>query len=121
MIDHIGLRSPQSDALAHFYEAVLAPLGYTKLFAWEGGAGFGRDGFAALWVGASETKPTGIHIALAAPNRAAVDAFYGAAIGAGAMDNGRPGLRPDYHANYYAAFVIDPDGNNLEAVCHAAE
>ena len=121
MIDHIGLRSSQSDALARFYEAVLAPLGYTKLFAWEGGAGFGRDGVAALWIAASETKPTGIHIALAAPNRAAVDAFYAAALGAGANDNGGPGLRPDYHANYYAAFVIDPDGNNLEAVCHAAE
>jgi catechol 2,3-dioxygenase-like lactoylglutathione lyase family enzyme len=120
MLDHIGLRTPQCDALVRFYEVSLAPLGYTKLFAWEGGAGFGRNGTAALWFGASKTKPTGIHIALSAPDHAAVDAFYKAALGAGATDNGKPGLRPDYHANYYAACVIDPDGNNLEAVCQVA-
>ncbi|WP_408505102.1 VOC family protein [Paraburkholderia sediminicola] len=102
-----------------FREACLAPLGYTKLFAWEGGAGFGRDGTAALWLGT--TKPTGIHIALSASDHAAVDAFHQATLHAGAIDNGKPGLRPDYHANYYAAFVIDPDGNNLEAVCHVAK
>jgi len=120
MLDHIGLRTPQFDALVRFYEASLSPLGYTKLFAWEGGAGFGRNGAAALWISASKTKPTGIHIALSAVDHAAVDAFYKAALGAGAADNGKPGLRVDYHANYYAAFVIDPDGNNLEAVCHVA-
>ncbi|CAB3800004.1 VOC family protein [Pararobbsia alpina] len=120
MIDHIGLRTPQFDALARFYEACLAPLGYTKLFAWEGAAGFGRNDTAPLWLGASTTRPTGIHIALSALDHAAVDAFYKAALDAGAVDNGKPGLRPDYHANYYAAFVIDPDGNNLEAVCHVA-
>jgi hypothetical protein len=91
-----------------------------KLFAWEGGAGFGRNGAAALWIGASKTKPTGIHIALTGANHATVDAFYRAALGASAADNGKPGLRKDYHANYYAAYVIDPDGNNLEAVCHVA-
>jgi catechol 2,3-dioxygenase-like lactoylglutathione lyase family enzyme len=120
MIDHIGLRTLQFDALVRFYEACLAPLGYTKLFAWEGGAGFGRNGTAALWLGASTTRPTGIHIALSASDHAAVDAFHKAALNAGAIDNGKPGLRPDYHANYYAAFVTDPDGNNLEAVCHVA-
>lgn len=119
MLDHIGLRTTQFDALARFYEAALAPLGYTRLFAWEGGAGFGRNGTAALWIGASDTKPTGIHMALSAADHAAVDAFHKAALAAGATDNGMPGLRPHYHANYYAAFVIDPDGNNLEAVCHA--
>jgi catechol 2,3-dioxygenase-like lactoylglutathione lyase family enzyme len=120
MLDHIGLRTAQFDVLVGFYEQALAPLGYTKLFAWEGGAGFGRNGTAALWIGASKSKPSGIHIALSAADRPAVDAFYGAALRAGAADNGKPGLRTDYHANYYAAFVIDPDGNNLEAVCHAA-
>lgn len=114
-----GLRTLQFDALVRFYEACLAPLGYTKCLAWEGGAGFGRSGMAALWIGASTTKPTGIHIALSASNHAAVDAFHKTALDAGAIDNGKPGLRPDYHANYYAAFVTDPDGNNLEAVCHA--
>jgi catechol 2,3-dioxygenase-like lactoylglutathione lyase family enzyme len=120
MLDHIGLRTPQFHALVRFYEAALSPLGYSKLLAWEGGAGFGSNGGAALWIGASKIEPTGVHIALSAADRAAVDAFYKAALGAGATDNGKPGLRTDYHANYYAAFVIDPDGNNLEAVCHAA-
>lgn len=121
MLDHIGLRTNQFDAVVHFYETTLAPLGYIKRFAWEGGAGFGRnDGSPALWIHASETKPSGIHIALTGADHSAVDAFYIAALGAGAINNGEPGLRKDYHPNYYAAFVIDPDGNNLEAVCHAA-
>ena len=120
MLDHIGLRTQQFDALLRFYEAALAPLGYTKLFAWEGGAGFGSNGAAALWIGASKTQPTGLHLALSGADRAAVDAFYSAALGAGAADNGKPGLRTDYHANYYAAFVIDPDGYRLEAYCGRA-
>lgn len=120
MLDHIGLRTTQFGDLVRFYETALAPLGYAKLFAWDDGAGFGRDGVAALWIGASTVKPTGIHIALSAKDRIAVDAFYSAALGAGATDNGKPGVRADYHPNYYAAFVIDPDGNNLEAVCHTA-
>jgi len=118
MLDHLGLRTTQHDALVRFYETALAPLGCTKMFAWEGNAGFGRDGHAALWIHASSTKPTGVHLALSAADRPAIDAFYKAAIAAGATDNGKPGVRPDYNANYYAAFVIDPDGNNLEAVCH---
>jgi catechol 2,3-dioxygenase-like lactoylglutathione lyase family enzyme len=120
MLDHIGLRTTQFDDLVRFYETTLAPLGYSKLFAWDGGAGFGRENTAALWIGASKVKPAGIHIALSAADRAAVDAFHRAALGAGATDNGKPGVRADYHPNYYAAFVIDPDGNNLEAVCHVA-
>lgn len=120
MLDHIGLRTAQFDVLVRFYETILAPLGYTKLHAWEGGAGFGRDGSVPLWIHASEIKPTGIHIALSGENHAAVDAFYQAALGAGATDNGKPGLRTDYHPNYYGAFVTDPDGNNLETVCHLA-
>lgn len=120
MLDHIGLRTTQFDTMARFYEAVLSPLGYTKLHAWDGGAGFGKDGSAALWIGASDVKPTGIHLAVSSPNRDAIDRFYAAALKAGAKDNGEPSLRTDYHPNYYAAFVFDPDGNNLEAVCHTA-
>ena len=117
MLNHIGLRTTQFDVLVRFYEATLAPLGYAKRFSWEGNAGFGNDGGVQLWIHASDAKPTGIHIALTGADQAAVDAFHGAALGAGAADNGKPGLRKDYHANYYAAFVTDPDGNNLEAVC----
>ena len=120
MLNHIGLRTTQFDVLVRFYETILTPLGHTKLHAWEGTAGFGREGAAALWIHASKTRPTGIHIALSGADHAAVDAFYKAALGAGAADNGKPGLRTDYHPNYYAAFVIDPDGNNLETVCHVA-
>ena len=117
MLDHIGLRTTQFEVMVSFYEAVLSPLGYTKLFAWDGAAGFGKDGSASLWVGKSQTKPTGIHLAVSSPNHAAVNAFHAAALSAGAKDNGKPGLRTDYHPNYYAGFVFDPDGNNLEAVC----
>ena len=120
MLDHIGLRTARFEALVRFYEATLTPLGYSKLHSWDGGAGFGRKGAAALWIHSSKTTPTGIHIALSAVERSAVDSFYEAALRAGAAENGKPGLRKDYHANYYAAFVIDPDGNNLEAVCHTA-
>jgi catechol 2,3-dioxygenase-like lactoylglutathione lyase family enzyme len=84
-------------------------------------AGFGSDGKPFFWVG-SGLRPSGpVHIAFTAPSRAAVDAFYRAAIAAGGKDNGPPGLRPHYHASYYGAFVLDPDGNNVEAVCHRPE
>lgn len=118
MIDHIGLRTKQFAALTRFYEAALAPLGYQKLMSFASGAGFGRPGSPALWLGESKESPSSAHLALESPSREAVDAFHKAALVAGGRDNGKPGLRPDYHANYYAAFVIDPDGNNLEAVCH---
>lgn len=118
MFDHIALRTPQFERLVAFYEKALAPLGAAKIMAFEGGAGFGRDGVPTLWLGAAEDSPR-MHLAIAAPSRPAVDAFYTAALAAGGKDNGPPGLR-DYAPNYYAAFVLDPDGNNLEAVCHAA-
>jgi catechol 2,3-dioxygenase-like lactoylglutathione lyase family enzyme len=118
MIDHIGLRSRDVAALVKFYEAALAPLGWTKLMEFAGSAGFGGAGKPVLWIGGGDGSA--LHLALAAPSRAAVDAFHKAALGAGAKDNGEPGLRPEYHPNYYAAFVIDPDGNNLEAVSHQA-
>lgn len=117
MIDHIGIRTRRFDRLVAFYEKALAPLGYTKQMSFEGGAGFGRKDAPALWIGASDGD-SAAHIALASPNRAAVAAFHAAALAAGGKDNGGPGVRPDYSPTYYAAFVIDPDGNNLEAVCH---
>jgi catechol 2,3-dioxygenase-like lactoylglutathione lyase family enzyme len=83
-------------------------------------AGFGVGGKPDLWIGGEGGLQRPIHIAIAAPNRTAVDAFHRAALAAGGKDNGAPGLRPHYHPNYYAAFVLDPDGHNIEAVCHAA-
>jgi catechol 2,3-dioxygenase-like lactoylglutathione lyase family enzyme len=90
------------------------------VMAMPGGAGFGREGKPVFWV--AEREPSGpVHIAFASPDRATVDAFHAAALAAGGRDNGPPGLRPHYHPSYYGAFVLDPDGNNVEAVCHRAE
>ena len=120
MLDHIGLRTKKLDALVGFYETCLKPLGYAKLSTYEGGAGFGKDGVSSLWIGASKEGPSSVHLAFHSPTRKAVDAFYKAAIEGGAKDNGKPGVRADYGESYYAAFVIDPDGNNIEAVCMKA-
>ncbi|TWT21579.1 VOC family protein [Luteimonas wenzhouensis] len=131
MIDHIGLTVADYARSRAFYERALAPLGYRLVMeltpeqtggSYHGG-GFG-DGKPDFWIGAGrdgQTPTTSMHVAFAANSRAAVDAFHAAALAAGARDNGAPGLRPDYHANYYGAFVIDPDGHNIEAVCHLPE
>jgi predicted lactoylglutathione lyase len=84
-------------------------------------AGFGANGKPDFWIGGEGGLNRPMHIAIAANDRAAVDSFYRAALAAGGKDNGAPGLRPHYHPNYYGAFVFDPDGHNVEAVCHAAE
>jgi len=118
MIDHIALRTGQFDVLTAFYEQALAPLGIKKLMAFDDGAGFGREA-PVLWIGLSSEPRSSVHLALSSPDQAAVRAFHAAALKAGAKDNGAPGPR-DYAPNYYAAFVIDPDGNNIEAVCHSA-
>lgn len=138
MIDHIGFNVSDFARSKEFFLAALTPLGYSLIMEVTAeqtggyiGAGFGRDGKPSFWIGSS-TKPapdmddavaaqTGLHIALIARDRAAVRAFHAAALSAGARDNGAPGLRPHYHPNYYGAFVLDPDGNNIEAVCHAAD
>src|SRR5271170_7520589 len=120
MLDHIGLRTKKLDALVGFYETSLKPLGYAKLAAYDGGAGFGKGKTSSLWIVASKEGPSSVHVALESPTRKAVDAFYKAAIEGGAKDNGKPGIRADYSPTYYAAFVIDPDGNNVEAVCMKA-
>ena len=117
MIDHLGLRTSQFDVMTAFYEQALAPLGFKKLVAYEGGAGFGHDA-PVLWISASSEPRSSIHLALSSSDKSGVRAFHAAALKPGAKDNGAPGPR-DYAPNYYAAFVIDPDGNNIEAVCHS--
>jgi catechol 2,3-dioxygenase-like lactoylglutathione lyase family enzyme len=113
MFDHIMLRTQQFDAMTAFYGKALAPLGIKKLLAFDKAAGFGRDK-PALWVSVSSEPRSSVHLALSSPDPSTVQAFYAAALAAGAKDNGAPGPR-DFAPNYYAAFVIDPDGNNIEA------
>jgi catechol 2,3-dioxygenase-like lactoylglutathione lyase family enzyme len=119
MIDHVGLRVTDFTRSKEFYERALAPLGYVlvKEFG-AAAAGFGAERRPVFWI--SQGAPAPVHVAIAAADRATVEAFHAAALAAGGRDNGAPGLRPQYHADYYAAFVYDPDGNNIEAVCHAA-
>ncbi|MFO1034465.1 MAG: VOC family protein [Hyphomicrobiales bacterium] len=124
MLDHIGFSVRDYDASKSFYSAALAPLGISlqmevtrEMTGGSAQAGFGQDR-PQFWIGDGPAQVTGVHVAFTARTRAAVDAFYAAAISAGGRDNGKPGLRPHYHANYYGSFVLDPDGNNIEAVCH---
>jgi catechol 2,3-dioxygenase-like lactoylglutathione lyase family enzyme len=121
MLDHVGFVVSDYAKSKRFFEQALAPLGYELIMEFGGAAaGLGADGKPDFWITPGElAKP--VHIAFASPDRATVDAFYRAAIAAGGRDNGAPGLRPNYHPNYYGAFVYDPDGNNIEAVCHKAE
>lgn len=121
MYDHIGLKAKDFGASLRFYGAVLAPLGHVKDCEGEGWAGFGPAGAPALWLYAEkQTGGPGAHVAFRAKARAEVDAFHRAGLAAGGRDNGAPGLRTDYSPTYYGAFLIDPDGNNVEAVCHTA-
>ena len=123
MFDHVGLNVRDYAASRAFYEQALAPLGYTVQMAFEewNACAFGRDGHPGFWVAQREPYGTGTHVAFAVDDRGAVDAFHAAALAAGGADNGGPGLREHYHPTYYAAFVHDPDGNNVEAVCHKPE
>jgi catechol 2,3-dioxygenase-like lactoylglutathione lyase family enzyme len=115
-VDHVGINVTDYDKSKAFYAAALKPLGMTVMMEFGDLAGLGEDR-PFLWV--SKGNPGHAHVAIAASTRAMVDAFYAAAIKAGGRDNGKPGLRPEYHQNYYGAFVLDPDGHNIEAVCHA--
>jgi catechol 2,3-dioxygenase-like lactoylglutathione lyase family enzyme len=116
MFDHVGLRVKNLEAAARLYAAMLAPLGHAAGASGENYAGFGPAGAPALWLH-RDAKGGGAHVALRAESRDAVKRFYEAGLKAGAKDNGAPGLRAEYAANYYAAFLIDADGNNIEAVC----
>ena len=120
MIDHLIIGVRDLAASRAFYERALAPLGIHILFEHPtSGTGFGSNGKPEFFL-ASRAPSSPLHVAFAGPDRATVDAFHEAALAGGATDNGAPGLRPHYHASYYGAFVLDPDGNNIEAVCHGA-
>jgi catechol 2,3-dioxygenase-like lactoylglutathione lyase family enzyme len=127
--DHIGLSVSDLARSKAFYDDALAPLGIglvmevtAEMTGNNAHAGYGHDGKPYFWIGDGNDASSGkLHVAFAASSRAAVDSFHRAALAAGGLDNGAPGLRPHYHANYYAAFVLDPDGHNIEAVCHLPE
>lgn len=117
MIDHMGVLVSDLEASVTFYTRALAPLGYEVVMRFEGAAGLGVAGKPDFWIGVG--KPTDkLHIAFRAKGRAEVRAFHDAAMAAGGRDNGEPGVRAHYHPNYYGAFALDPDGHNIEAVCH---
>ena len=124
-LDHIGLSVSDYDRARAFYAAALEPLGWGMMMEFptpDGKAGgFGRDGKPFFWISEGGKTAPHLHVAFGAETRAAVDAFYAAAIKAGGKDNGPPGIREMYHPTYYGAFVLDPDGHNIEAVCHAPE
>jgi catechol 2,3-dioxygenase-like lactoylglutathione lyase family enzyme len=121
-IDHVGYSVGDMDKSAAFYDAALAPVGIKRLseFEFPGGRviGYGADK-PVFWINTGTALRDHAHVAFAADTRAQVDAFYRAAMAAGGRDNGGPGIREEYTDNYYAAFVFDPDGHNIEAVCHA--
>ena len=122
MIDHMTLRVRDYQKSKAFFQAALKPLGYELLVEWEGFAGLGVNKKPDFWLAAAEKRQYDqLHIAFRAGSRKAVNAFYEAAIQAGAKDNGSPGPRTDYHPNYYGAFVLDLDGHNIEACCHEKE
>jgi catechol 2,3-dioxygenase-like lactoylglutathione lyase family enzyme len=125
MIDHVGFPVSDYARSKAFYERALAPLGYVLVMEVQQNqydakaAGFGVGGKPDFWIGGEGGMNKPLHIAIATKDRAAVDAFHKAALTAGGKDNGAPGVRAHYHPNYYGAFVLDPDGHNIEAVCHA--
>ncbi|RUW32629.1 MULTISPECIES: VOC family protein [unclassified Mesorhizobium] len=125
MLDHVSIGVRDADASKRFYDAALQPLGYSCLSQSPGSLGYGAEA-VQLWVNDAgrpvpEDTDSGLHFCFSAPTRAGVDAFHAAALRAGGKDNGQPGLRAAYGDNYYAAFVIDPDGYRLEAYCGKAE
>jgi catechol 2,3-dioxygenase-like lactoylglutathione lyase family enzyme len=118
MIDHVTVRVQDLSRALEFYKGALAPLRYSVLMEFPGAVGLGADGKPDLWLMQTDEPLNPTHLALSG-DRPIVDAFYEAALAAGGVDNGPAGLRPDYHPHYYAAFVRDPEGNNIEVVCHA--
>jgi catechol 2,3-dioxygenase-like lactoylglutathione lyase family enzyme len=122
VLDHINLPVSDIERSKRFFQQALSPLGYELLMEHGiSGAGFGHAGKPDFWI-KQGVLSNAVHVAFASPDRVTVDAYYEAAIAAGGRHNGRrPGLRPKYHSTYYGAFVLDPDGNNIEAVCHRPE
>lgn len=122
MLDHVTLGVSDFEQSKQFYDRALRPLGITYLYAdGERAAGYGIKPKAFFWISWRDAAQTGAHIAFTAKDRATVDQFHHEAIAAGGRDNGPPGMRPNYHPNYYGAFVLDPDGHNIEAVCHSPQ
>ena len=136
VLDHINLRVADYDRSKQFYVAALMPLGFKLAMEGASGAGFSKGYIPSFWIKAGVPPASGpsappfpqdgcagpyLHVAFASETRAAVDAFHRAALAAGGRDNGGPALRTEYHANYYGAFILDPDGYNIEAVCHKPE
>ena len=118
MFDHVGFGVTNLTEGKTFFLQALAPLGVAIAMEGPYGVGMGQNKKPSLWLYETKETPAHLHLAFVAENREQVDAFYKAALAAGGKDNGAPGLRPHYHANYYGAFVIGPDGHNVEAVCH---
>jgi catechol 2,3-dioxygenase-like lactoylglutathione lyase family enzyme len=119
MLDHVGLPVSDYARSKAFYEQALAPLGFELMMEPMGqAAGFGKDGKPVFWIETGRGTVQNVHVAFAVADRATVDAFHAAALEAGGTDNGAPGPREIYHPNYYGGYVLDPDGNNIEAVCH---
>jgi len=118
MIDHIVINARNLEVSKRFYQKALEPLGYDIIWDLKKWVGFGQAGKAEFWIALREPHHTKVHVAFRSKERGVVDQFYSAALQAGGKDNGPPGIREHYHPNYYGAFVFDPDGNNVEAVCH---
>jgi catechol 2,3-dioxygenase-like lactoylglutathione lyase family enzyme len=121
VFDHIGIGVSNLETSKAFFLQALAPLGIGVVMDFSHAVGLGRGQKPSFWLGATDDKPVPLHIAFAAEDRRQVDAFYHSALAAGGKDNGSPGIGHHYHPNYYAAFVIGPDGHNVEVVCHRAE
>jgi catechol 2,3-dioxygenase-like lactoylglutathione lyase family enzyme len=128
MIDHTGVVVSDFECSKKFYSSALKPIGYEKLMEIPASvtghtdvAGFGEPSKPDFWISKGTPNKPAQHVAFRVSKRSVVDAFHEAAMAAGGRDNGKPGIRPHYHPNYYGAFVLDPDGHNIEAVCHEAE
>lgn len=121
MFDHVVFGASDYEASKTFFLRALQPIGVTVVLEGPLGVELSADGKASLCIRRAREKPAHLHLAFTAANRGQVDAFHRAALNAGGRDNGAPGLRPQYHPNYYAAFVLGPDGHNIEVVCHEPE
>jgi catechol 2,3-dioxygenase-like lactoylglutathione lyase family enzyme len=127
MIDHTGVLVTDFEKSKKFYSEALKPIGYKLLLEFPASitgsanvAGFGEPPKPDFWIGQGKPNDPRVHVAFGVGKRSLADAFHKAALAAGGKDHGAPGLRPQYHANYYGAFVLDPDGHNIEVVCHEA-